>query len=129
MHNQQSSFKFFREEPGYSGLRRRLTPFSDQQGGLEEIVVQQSRLDSVLPDSTGISFIKIDIEGGEKDLFAENYEKWLSEVKVLIIELHDRKRSGTSRAVYNALTKYPFDQAVSGYNTIFYNMAFFDSEQ
>ena len=65
MHNQKTSFKFFREEPGYSGLRRRLTPFTDQEGGLEEIVVQQSRLDNVLPDSTGISFIKIDIEGGE----------------------------------------------------------------
>ena len=63
--NQQSTFTYFREFPGFSGLQRRLTSFTDQEGGRVEIVVQQKKLDSVLPDVKGISLIKIDIEGGE----------------------------------------------------------------
>ena len=71
-----------------------------------------------------LDIVKVDIEGGEKDLFSQNYESWLPQVKILIIELHDRKRSGTSRMVYTALTKFPFDQSLKGYNSIFYNREF-----
>lgn len=65
LEDKQSSFKYFREFPGFSGLQKRLTPFSDQEGGLQEIRVQQKRLDDVLPANTAASLIKIDIEGGE----------------------------------------------------------------
>ena len=40
-------------------------PFDDTKGGLETITVKQNRLDSVLGWFTKVSFIKLDIEGGE----------------------------------------------------------------
>jgi len=47
-----------------------------------------------------IDLIKIDIEGAEKDLF-ENATPWIGNVQNIIVELHDRKTPGCSRAFYN----------------------------
>lgn len=68
-----------------------------------------------------IDILKMDIEGGEKDLFEGDAHPWLSQTRILVIELHDRKRSGCSRAVYTQLVKLNFDQHLKGYNTIIYN--------
>jgi len=65
MQDQKSRFQHFQKFPGYSGLRRRITPFNDQEGLLKEITVKQTRLDTVFPSTTEVSFIKLDIEGGE----------------------------------------------------------------
>lgn len=35
-----------------------------------------------------ISILKIDIEGAEREVFADNYDSWLSRVDNLVIELH-----------------------------------------
>jgi FkbM family methyltransferase len=35
-----------------------------------------------------ISILKIDVEGAERHIFAENYEDWLGKVDVMIVELH-----------------------------------------
>jgi FkbM family methyltransferase len=35
-----------------------------------------------------IDLLKMDIEGGEKDVFKTNYESWLSRTRVIIIEIH-----------------------------------------
>jgi FkbM family methyltransferase len=52
-----------------------------------------------------ISILKIDIERSEKELFARNYDDWLSRTDHLLIELHDRE----SRAVFEAaIAKYSF---------------------
>ncbi|MCG8466012.1 MAG: FkbM family methyltransferase [Xanthomonadales bacterium] len=67
----KSSFQHFKRYPAYSGLQRRETPFSDEQGELETIHVKQVQLDSVFNrfarfrGHTHIDFIKLDIEGGE----------------------------------------------------------------
>lgn len=60
----KSSFQYFKEFPAYSGLERRETPFDDIEGGLETIKVRQRRLDSLIRFSK-VSFMKLDIEGGE----------------------------------------------------------------
>ncbi len=63
-----STFHYFHKEAGYSGLQRRDTPFTNEEGGLRILEVQQDRLDNILPSDTDVSFLKLDIEGGE--LFA-----------------------------------------------------------
>lgn len=55
---------------------------------------------------TSLDIVKIDIEGTEKLIFAENSEEWLSKVGVLIIELHDRFAAGCSDAVFNAVESF-----------------------
>jgi FkbM family methyltransferase len=55
-----------------------------------------------------IDILKIDIEGGELELFSSNYEDWLPKTKVIVIELHDWVRKGCSKSFFTALMKYDF---------------------
>jgi FkbM family methyltransferase len=71
-----------------------------------------------------IDVLKLDIEGSEKEVFEENFEKWLPLTKVLIIELHDEMKKGCSRAVFNAINKFDFSFDTKGENIIFTNNAF-----
>jgi FkbM family methyltransferase len=69
--------------------------------------------------SEGLSpFIaKIDIEGGEKDLFSEP-NNWVSKFPLLIVELHDwlLPRQGTSRAFLECMSKADRDFVHVGEN-------------
>ncbi|MXV16175.1 FkbM family methyltransferase [Hufsiella ginkgonis] len=67
---------------------------------------------------TGIDILKIDIEGSEKELFDSNFEQWLPLTKVLIIELHDRTRWGSSKSFFKALVNYDFSITHRGENII-----------
>lgn len=71
-----------------------------------------------------IDVLKLDIEGSEKEVFEENFEKWLPLTKVLIIELHDEMKKGCSRSVFNAVNQYDFSFDTRGENIIFTNNAF-----
>lgn len=51
-----------------------------------------------------VDLLKVDIEGAEKELFSENVDQWLPQVKVVMIELHDRFKPGCKESVYNALS-------------------------
>lgn len=55
-----------------------------------------------------IAILKVDIEGSEKELFESNIEEWLPKTKVIIIELHDRMKSGTSMSFFKALYNYDY---------------------
>jgi len=70
---------------------------------------------------THLDILKLDIEGSEKEVFSENYQRWLPQTKCLIIELHDRMKPGCSRAVFSALTQYNFSFSIKGENLVFTN--------
>lgn len=59
----EAEFLFVENDPGYSGLRRRLYDRPDPK--ITPIRVRVVTLDEVIPPDQKISFIKIDIEGGE----------------------------------------------------------------
>ncbi len=71
-----------------------------------------------------IDVLKLDIEGSEKEVFEENFEAWLPKTRVLIIELHDEMKKGSSRAVFNAVNQFDFSFDMKGENVIFINNAF-----
>ena len=58
-------FSYFENQPAYSGLQQRPTPFYDDEGGLQEITVKCRLMDKKLPRFKKVSFLKLDIEGGE----------------------------------------------------------------
>jgi FkbM family methyltransferase len=64
-----------------------------------------------------IDFLKIDIEGAEKNLFenAQNL-KWLAKVKIIAIEIHDE--FGARKHIEDTLLKYNFKLQYSGEHTI-----------
>ncbi len=61
-----SVFQYVRNAPAYSGLRRR--KYDTENPDIEEIQVEVSTLDNVIPQNDRIDFIKIDVEGAEYDV-------------------------------------------------------------
>ena len=57
---------------------------------------------------THIDFLKMNIEGSEKEVFSENYQSWLPTTKAMLIELHDGKNAGCSKAVFSTCNNYDF---------------------
>lgn len=62
-----------------------------------------------------VDLFKIDIEGGEKQIFSAESE-WLDDVSVLALELHDSLVQGCSEALYKRMVTRRFAQAVRGEN-------------
>jgi FkbM family methyltransferase len=56
-----------------------------------------------------VDFLKVDIEGGETELFGKNTETWLPEIKNISIEFHGDE---CERIFFRALEGYEYD----GYN-------------
>lgn len=67
-----------------------------------------------------IDLYKIDIEGAEKEIFSKNHQ-WLKKTKILIIELHDRKKQGCTRAFFDTLRHYNFECRPFGQNFLLIN--------
>jgi FkbM family methyltransferase len=68
-----------------------------------------------------VDLLKLDVEGSEKEIFSSNYEDWLPQVKVLIVEMHDRMKKGSSKAVFSTINRYDFSFEVAGENVVFTN--------
>lgn len=64
--NGVSKFIFVRDNPAYSGLKKR--KYKSTKPDLEEITVQKQMLDHVIDLDIKIDFIKIDVEGAEFDV-------------------------------------------------------------
>ncbi len=47
-----------------------------------------------------IDILKIDIEGAEREVF-DDTSSWIGKVDALIVELHERIKSGCNRSFYN----------------------------
>ena len=98
-------------EAGAAGYQ---VAFCDQpeSGGIEALTLPQ--LVAEHPDHF-LFFVKLDIEGAQKDLFSENLD-WISAVHVIAIELDDWKWpwTGSSIPVFKALAHYDFDYVLCG---------------
>lgn len=66
-----------------------------------------------------IDLLKVDIEGGEYELFRNGPPVWLSSVKTLAVELHDRFRPGCTAALEAAVASSLFVEHVQGEYRVF----------
>jgi FkbM family methyltransferase len=55
-----------------------------------------------------IDILKVDIEGAEKEVFADT-SAWIDRVGSIIVELHERQKGGCSRSFYNATAGFPHE--------------------
>jgi FkbM family methyltransferase len=55
-----------------------------------------------------IDLLKVDIEGSEKEIFA-NADPWIDCVDAICMELHDRFKAGCSRAFFTAVEDFPIE--------------------
>lgn len=65
-----------------------------------------------------IDILKVDIEGAEYNLFANDPHPWLSKTKCLIIELHDLLSPGTSQVFFKEMAKYKWNTFIRGENIV-----------
>ncbi len=66
-----------------------------------------------------ISLLKVDVEGAEAVIFAENFQPWLDKVDAIAIELHDDSTFGKASDVFFAAThERGFEVTRSGELTI-----------
>jgi FkbM family methyltransferase len=72
-----------------------------------------------------IDILKMDIEGSEKSVFEGDTDSWLPYVKIMFVELHDRKVPGCSTTLFNALKKYNFSHVKSGEYEVLINLDLF----
>jgi FkbM family methyltransferase len=61
-----------------------------------------------------LDVVKLDVEGAEAIIFQDNYEKWLSVTKTLIIELHDWNWPGISANFEKAISRYKHTKTTHG---------------
>ena len=66
-----------------------------------------------------VDILKVDVEGAELELFSEGIDDCLSRVQAIIIETHDRFRSGSELAVRRALAGQYEERPSRGENLIF----------
>lgn len=63
----EAEFNHVVDNSGYSGLRRRSYPQEEMR--IETLRVRTARLDDVLPPQQPVDFVKVDVEGGELQVF------------------------------------------------------------
>lgn len=73
-----------------------------------------------------IDILKLDVEGAEKEIFSSNFEKWLPTTRLIVVELHDHIKKGTSTALLKAAGRYDFSFFTVGENFCLLNNHFRD---
>lgn len=74
-------------------------------------------------DDGELFIIKVDIEGFEADLFADNTE-WLVDTTLLMIEPHDWMMAGTSASLQRTMGPLGFEMYLRGENLFYLNPKF-----
>ena len=75
-------------------------------------VVQAYTMDDILeliPDHH-IDVLKVDVEGAERFVFGADADRWLEHVELILIEIHDWKEPGSSRAYHESLRPFDYDE-------------------
>jgi FkbM family methyltransferase len=78
---------------GAGGVRAVSMPTLLEQAGFDEV-----------------DYLKIDIEGAERELFGSGAERWLRRVRLFSVETHDRFRAGAQAAVRAAVERHDFEE-------------------
>lgn len=65
-----------------------------------------------------VDLLKLDIEGAEENIFSSPNLEWLSKVKILAVEIHNKT---AHEAIVSAMMKFSFTQSMRGEKHIFVN--------
>lgn len=106
------------KDKGY-GLRGFMVEENVQES---ETSIKAVSINEINSDNQIIDILKLDIEGSEKFVFEQNYQKWLPNTRCIIIELHDEMVENCSKIVQETIAKYNFKQYEKDENIIFINM-------
>jgi len=92
---------------------------------IEEGNLKATSIDSIVKKYKidRIDVLKIDIESSEKQVFLDNYEKWMPITKMIIIEIHDWMVDDCAKPFFVAVNKIykHYNYSIKGENTIIIN--------
>lgn len=106
-------------DPGYGDVGFRVS----NSGNYKVPVYSISDIINMGLEHNASPFIcKIDIEGGESELFSKNVE-WIESFALIIIELHDwmLPMQGSSKPFFESMAKFDFEMLHKGENLFFFN--------
>ncbi|MEJ7823201.1 MAG: FkbM family methyltransferase [Chitinophagaceae bacterium] len=92
---------------------------SGNNSSLQGITITELMAEYNLPT---IDILKIDIEGAEYNLFANNPHDWLNKTRCLIIELHDLLSPGTSQIFFKEMANYKWNTFIKGENIVSFRL-------
>ncbi|MDR3457772.1 MAG: FkbM family methyltransferase [Verrucomicrobiae bacterium] len=102
--NENKQIKLFDSSGGHWGVTTHDVDANPQtQLGQVEAVTLDGLMQKLNVDQVDI--LKIDIEGAEKEVF-ENSKKWIGKVQIIMVELHERYRSGCEQAFTEATQEF-----------------------
>jgi len=58
-----------------------------------------------------IDLLKMDIEGGEMEIFENGVDDWINQVDMIAVEVHDRFRPGCTETIRKALRPHNFQES------------------
>lgn len=103
---------------GVSGPVAIANPNQDPWGFTVQSVTDASQASTIMGITIGdllanfggnrIGLLKLDIEGAERQVFASEYESWLSATDAIMIELHDRYQPGCTESFFAAVNRFGF---------------------
>ncbi len=95
----------------------------NSQNNDKDDLVKTITIDEIINENEfdELGIVKIDIEGGEKELFESNYDSWIPKSRCIIVELHDRMKKGASKSFFAAISKYDFSYHQIRENLVFIN--------
>jgi FkbM family methyltransferase len=90
----------------------------------QEAILEAVGLDDLMNSEqiSQIDLLKIDVEGGEVELFKSNHLPWLQKTKIIALEIHDEFECRIE--IERKLVEYGFDIFHSGELTIGFNNSF-----
>jgi FkbM family methyltransferase len=100
----KTTFQYVISNPGYSGLKPRSYPASEE---IEQIEVETNLLDNIIPSDLPIHFIKIDVEGAELQVL-KGAARTIHKNKPIILFEYEKGASdhyGVPQDAYDFLTK------------------------
>ncbi len=93
--------------------------FVETEGGEYDTVTMEEIIRQC--GGRGIDVLKLDIEGGERELFEDEHsDRWLDQVKVMVVELHDRYLEDCSSTLVRRLAGRRFQCHVRGESLYLY---------
>ena len=68
-----------------------------------------------------IDIVKLDIEGAEKEVFENNYDHWIKNTRLILVEVHDYINPKASQAIFTTIINYDFHFEIMGEYLVFRN--------
>lgn len=90
----RTTFQYVENDPGYSGIRRRIYDRSDPV--VREIDVEIARLDDIVPQTERVAFLKIDTEGAEYHVLRGAVETIRRGRPVIVFEAGEKSTANTA---------------------------------